>query len=116
MIAKLDQKRAAEDAVNMVRVPSLRFKGRTRSSVGVGLASDGNEFSLDAKILASRRSFVTNGTGSPRASSGLARKERAALESFQYGQKKGEAAARLKRTSHGLVPVSRVIAEQGEDE
>jgi hypothetical protein len=118
VIAKLDQKRAAEDAVNAVRAPSLRFKGRTRSSVGVGLASNGDGLGPDAKLVASRRSFVTSGvTGSPRTSSGLARKERAALESFQHGQRKSEAAAaRLKRTSRGLVPASRVIAEQAEDE
>jgi len=114
VIAKLDQKRAAEDSSNMVQAPSIRIKQRTRSSVGVGLASKSEGLRPDAKMT--RRSFVTSGiSGSPRATSGLARKERAALESFQRGQRKSEASARLKRSSRGPAPLSCAIAEQGED-
>ena len=114
VIAKLDQKRAAEDSSNMMPAPSIRIKQRTRSSVGVGLASKTGGLRPDPKMT--RRSFVTSGiSGSPRAASGLARKERAALESFQRGQRKSEASARMNRSSRGLAPLPRAIAEQGED-
>lgn len=113
VIAKLDQKRAADDAGGVMPPSSIRFKPRTRSSIGVGRAGVG----LDPKVTASRRSYVTSGaTGPSRRTSGLARKERAVLESFQRGQRKNEAAGRLKRSSQAPAPVPRVIAEQGEDE
>lgn len=110
VIAKLGEKRAAEDAAAlgpMTPGQALRAKAKTRSSVGVSLR--------EGSAIATRRSFATGSsaaiTGSP---VGLARKEKAAMESFQRGQRKSEAAAK-RRSSRAQVQASVTIAEQKED-